>query len=359
MKNIYFSLLFMTASYFATSQVVIEGSDFIQPYTILTYETVDSLSTIDLFINGTGQNLDWDITNWVSGGEMTEDYVPIDNLSPIIQLYFNNESLYPQWLSTHALEGNVDLDLDQLDLPIEITEPRTYFRTDETGYYNTGISFSAMGMPIVTQYEVIDRFFKFPMQYGDTATGEVKFLISVPMLGDYGQYGSRASKVDAEGTLTTPYGTYQALRVKMISHITDTIFSDFIDGGQSFERPEQIDYFWLSPQVEGPVFQVSTIDDQVIGIQLLVSQGTSIGLSDRVSKEIKIYPNPATDFISIDMPFAEKATIYIYNTQGKLVLKTVSNLEKINIQSLKPGLYVARSETPHGAVYHQKFMVTR
>lgn len=330
----------MTFGYIATSQVVIEGSGFIQPYTSLNYETVDSLSTIDLFINGTGQNMDWDITNWASNNQMLEDYISVQDLSSMIQMYFNNETLFPEWVSTHALEGNLDIDFEQLELPIEITEPRAYFRTDETGYYNTGISFSAMGLPMVTQYEVIDTIFKFPMQYGDTASSGVNFLISVPMLGDYGQWGNKFTEVDAEGTLTTPYGTYQALRVKTISHITDTINSELINGGFSFERPEQIDYFWLSPQAKGPVLHISTIENEVVSTRLLVSEGTTIGLSKTAEKNIKIYPNPTRDFIVVDVPFAEKATIKLYDMQGKLVLTEITENHKVNVSKLPPGMYV-------------------
>ena len=55
-----------------------------------------------------------------------------------------------------------------------------------------------------------------------------------------------------------------------------------------------------------------------------------------------VYPNPASDYIQIDLPESmTKATLYIYDIQGKLILETnLLNSSRINVQSLKSGMYI-------------------
>lgn len=338
MKKLY-AFIFLSFLYFATfSQIVIEGSGFIQPNTTLSYETVAAFNA-DALINTSGQNASWNIENWNDATPVLENYVSLENLSVIIQMNFFNQTLNPIWYSTHALEGELDLNLEDLDLPIEITEPRLYFRTDETGYYNTGLSFTAMGLPMVTKNEIVERIFKFPMHYGDVDTSALKFLIAVPLVGSYGQSGTRSSLVDGEGVLVTPYGSYQTLRVKSIIHITDTIESDYIGGGQSFIRPEQINYTWLSPDVKGPVLEIVTSQGEIISSKLFVEDVTS-AKSLSVQNQVNLYPNPATDFVYIESPFAEKANVKLYDLQGKLVLNQQVKNQKIDVSKLPAGMYI-------------------
>ena len=60
------------------------------------------------------------------------------------------------------------------------------------------------------------------------------------------------------------------------------------------------------------------------------------------TQNIKIYPNPATNFVNIKN--AENATIEIYNLQGKLIStkQTVSNIERIDLSYLQTGVYIVR-----------------
>lgn len=61
-------------------------------------------------------------------------------------------------------------------------------------------------------------------------------------------------------------------------------------------------------------------------------------------EEIKIYPNPASDFISIGLPESLKRVDFeIFNLQGSQVLhKTITESCQINISSLAKGLYLYR-----------------
>lgn len=71
----------------------------------------------------------------------------------------------------------------------------------------------------------------------------------------------------------------------------------------------------------------------------------------------KVFPNPATSHIQIDLPnLATPLKLSIYSINGTLVLtKTISSSERIDISSLKYGLYtcLVRSER---SVFRSRFM---
>lgn len=59
---------------------------------------------------------------------------------------------------------------------------------------------------------------------------------------------------------------------------------------------------------------------------------------------INVYPNPAKNFIMIDLPKTLSATVIIYDINGKQVMKENINSanQKINIASLIPGVYTIK-----------------
>jgi len=75
---------------------------------------------------------------------------------------------------------------------------------------------------------------------------------------------------------------------------------------------------------------------------VLVQYQTSTGLKqNNFSKtEVKLYPNPASDFIKIEG--ATGAIIEIYDLSGKLIMTSESS--EINISNLKSGIYIIRDQ---------------
>ncbi len=73
-----------------------------------------------------------------------------------------------------------------------------------------------------------------------------------------------------------------------------------------------------------------------------------LGLENIKSKDIIIYPNPATDYIYIEN-ITEKAKIEIYKMDGMLQQSTNVN-STINIRNLHEGLYLVKIQTDMGVV---------
>ncbi|NEN24471.1 T9SS type A sorting domain-containing protein [Cryomorpha ignava] len=355
MKIIFTTSLFIGFLGTIYAQLIIDGSNFTQAGTVLNYETASPAWTANqnLIATSGGAAL-WNAEDWVSITENTETYIPISGLSSIIQIFFNNNFLYPATFSTHAIA--VGAEIVDLPLPVEISDGYAYFRNDETGYYNTGSSFAVQGFPLVTQNELVERIFKFPMQFGDTDTSALAFLTSIPTLGAFGQNATRFSEVDGEGVLTTPYGSYDVLRVRAERYITDTVFIEQLGGGQSVNRPLQIDYAWISPEMQAPILEMSVVENLVISARMLKEDGT-VGIKEYKNSGFAIYPNPVKDYIHVETPFPERAQITLYDMQGRMVLETKLQSETISLKKMNPGIYLVKISGIH-ETFVEKLIIT-
>jgi N-acetylneuraminic acid mutarotase len=77
---------------------------------------------------------------------------------------------------------------------------------------------------------------------------------------------------------------------------------------------------------------------------------------DSLSAEthVKLYPNPASQFISI-LSKKEIASMEIYDMAGSLVLKKENAFEQVNISELPSGVYHVKLGFSDGAMIHQQF----
>jgi hypothetical protein len=76
----------------------------------------------------------------------------------------------------------------------------------------------------------------------------------------------------------------------------------------------------------------------------------SVGIASEMKENLKIFPNPATDFFNIS-GLEEKATICIADLNGRLLLtKQISVNETIPVHSLLPGLYFVKVITDAGTI---------
>lgn len=344
------------------AQPVIDGSEFTGPGTDLVYLNSAPGAELPFDLGDAGENLTWDFSDLPTLDQVEEVYEDINDMGLLYQLTFSNPEA-PDVMSTHSLPlGNPaeDLDLD-LDIPVEISDAYRFFRNDATGYYEVGLAFSLSGFPLITSYDDTDRIYPFPLSYDDRDTVSTAFDIEVPLFGYYGQSGMRYTHADAWGTLITPYGTYDVVRVKSERLLTDTIFIGELGVGQTVERPMQTDYAWISPDAEGEVLRISVIDGQTVNVQMLTDEDIDLSTeaADLSGRAVEVWPNPATDFIRVRTD-APRGRWFISDVSGKTVLSgNVRNAEqRIAVGALAPGVYIFAVVTESGVFSQTKFVRT-
>ncbi len=86
---------------------------------------------------------------------------------------------------------------------------------------------------------------------------------------------------------------------------------------------------------------------------LITNHNSFAGVDELVSETIKVYPNPADDWISIE-PFSEITYIRFFDLQGKLMQITAVN-SMINLSDVAKGIYLLEIES-NNSVFYSKFV---
>ncbi|MBT2619869.1 T9SS type A sorting domain-containing protein [Chryseobacterium sp. ISL-6] len=208
-------------------------------------------------------------------------------------------------------------------------------------------NFSGMGNVTMTYSDPLINY-KFPVNYLQEFTDTYQF--STPGTTETGQ---QSFKVDGYGTVITPNGTFpNALRIKRIRNGSQA------SGGATFNYVNE-SYQWVT-ESNGPVLTVAfntfTINGQTTTQPSLAYFTSSSTLStvdlDSTKDEIVIYPNPATQSITIKSNEDIK-NINIISLDGKVVRKT-PNHKIIDVANLPNGIYIVQGELKNGKTISKK-----
>lgn len=93
--------------------------------------------------------------------------------------------------------------------------------------------------------------------------------------------------------------------------------------------------------------------------QVIASDCTINGIQEQLSQQINLFPNPATDFVSLHCPFGFQE-IQIYTQDGRLVRQFQFNADQnvtLDIDDLSSGLYIIRALDAHRTPITQRLVV--
>ena len=79
----------------------------------------------------------------------------------------------------------------------------------------------------------------------------------------------------------------------------------------------------------------------MIGLVKFTGAALSVKIDD-VLNAIAVYPNPTNEFIKISGPLVIKKA-FLFNSTGKLVQKSIGDVEKIDISTLPKGVYILKA----------------
>jgi len=86
----------------------------------------------------------------------------------------------------------------------------------------------------------------------------------------------------------------------------------------------------------------------------IVWDDTFLGINDNTPgfNEIRIYPNPASNYLHVEGMEAE--LVKVYSMTGELIIET-RNANEINIDRLSPGIFTISVQNKQG-IYYSKFI---
>ena len=346
-----------------SAQITIGSSDMANAGDSVLISVTTSIDTND--VNLTGANYTWDYSTLIPDFQRYEKFdAPLTFPSPF-NLLFNPIN------TSYGNENNI---LTSIPIPgATLDMAYDFLKESTTQFRQVGAGYTINGIPLPFFYTSSDVIYNFPLDYLDTDSCDYKFGLPIPSIGYYGSEGHRVNVVDGWGTLITPFGTFNTLRVKSTIATVDTLALDALGFGTDIPRPLRYEFKWLATAMQIPVLKVDATDvfgtmtiNNVEYQDTLLPGVPQLSIADYSTDNFNsiVYPNPVVGNTALQYTLKEKAQVKISMTD--IVGKTISVLtnqsqavgtyqQQINVAELdlSPGVYFVILETNTGRAVHR------
>ncbi len=338
-KSTFLLLAFLWASVpVVNSQITVSRDDMPDVGDTIRLSSTISTGTIDYSL--TGENYDWDFTSLVPVTQQIDTFVSVSSTPFLYRLVFT---------SAVASIARPEPDVDFVP-EYSVTDVFTYFKESDEQFHEAGVAFTLSGLPLPVKYDEPDVLYTFPMNFGGTDSCHASVELEFPDLFYFSMDRTRRNTVDGWGTLSTPFGMFDVLRLKSEVVERDSLYVDSLNMGYTIPR-KYVQYKWIGNDFGLPLLQV---DEE--GLVLTVTYIDSLRLITSLpdvhvpAVQIRIYPNPARETITLEWENEKtgKAIIKIMDATGQDVFHCEMHLAQpglvrhaISLEGLnmKNGLY--------------------
>jgi hypothetical protein len=323
MKNliaIAFCLMFQSS---LEAQITVSSSDFISGPDTVLISTVTDYTNINF--QNTGANYTWDFSFVVIDSQKVDTFLSMSSASFIYQLAYNN-FLSPSYQASYFKKADANA-IPTGGLPLDIQNPVIFEKVSNSKFERVGLGAELNGVAIPITADTIDVVYEFPMTYQDawTSNSYLFFDLNPTFDAQFKRHQNRNSVVDGYGSLTTPFGTFDCIRIKAELNYTDSLFFDFLGaGGQWIPLPTQpeIQYQWIAKNQKTPVFTINVTNSLagpvISKVEFRDSYGVATIHETKNNVGINIYPNPASEIINLT-DIDDITQIAVRTLDGKII----------------------------------------
>ena len=341
------ALLFSGMTY---GQIQVTQSDFADGddtvrMSIATDPAIDYAST--------GTNYTWDFSGLVADEQVLKSFYTIDQGSALMGFIFGifAPTVYQ---GTNFTETDA-IPLDQLGgfLPISISNMNIVSKIDASEVNSLGYSMVVEGTEIPFKSDTIETRYELPIDYGNVYTSNGYTNLDLNPIQDAAwiQYRDRSSNVDGWGSITTPYGTFDALRIRHDITEVDSLYIGTFGTWIELPIPPSVIYEWWANGELEPILRITTSD--ILGAMTVTKieyKDIYLGLDAGIEEQtltIGVYPNPTQDVITLE-GVNKGASFAIVDANGKTIDSGVisTSTHILDIHDFPTGRYnvIIRSE---------------
>ncbi|HLU87615.1 MAG TPA: T9SS type A sorting domain-containing protein [Taishania sp.] len=343
--------------FFGHSQITLNEADFAgvnQFYSVrvATGEQVD--------VSTTGQDQVWDFSSLNVSNQEIRSFDPIPSGSFLINMAYGPTAV-TAYRATYCTPTQLPIDQVASFLPIDLSDVKQYTKKASNKLTLVGYSAALSGQQIAIKSDTIESKYYFPMTYGlqYVTRGYTHFDMSIMIDAHWIQSRRRESIVDGWGTLITPYGSYDVLRVKHQIDEIDTVRYTSMSFGTPL--PRIYEYEWLAAGEYIPVMKVTTTEiggnETVVSVEIKDDQ-VILGVDELaiLKDNLSVFPNPVEDQMHIYLGEGLK-TVKIMTVLGQLISSEEVTVQEYVYDSsdLQPGYYMVTVERA-GSVTSTRFV---
>jgi hypothetical protein len=334
MRHSYSFLLstFLTASTLAAhAQTPISITRDDMPNTGDTLRVSQTVQLAGPSLNVRGANQTWNYAGLRPLTQRVTNYQSVGSTPTLLQLTFGT---ILSGANRATIATRYDLTTLQ-ELGLMVGSVYGFFNESASDYRQVGF-----GIPIPTGTTTIDApvtyrnqqrqdvVYRFPVTYEKRDSSESEFAVDLTGTAYLRDQQKRVNTADAWGTLITPFGTFETLRVVSTLYTRDSVS---VSGapGVVVTRPVSREYKWLGKNQGIPLLQVTT--QLVAGNEVVTSvvyrdiyrrSGGVLATNNTLAeKTLAAYPNPlpATADLRLVLPEAGAVTLTATDLAGRLL----------------------------------------
>lgn len=335
MRYLYLLPLFVGSLSF--SQITVSNNDLpaVNDIFVLSIGTPGDVSNPEI----TGANYFWDFSTLSSNNQRVDTILAVSSTPFAYQYYFNNGFQYPDHKADFAIRTNMEINNGFMTVEDVIN----FYALDAGSYRQVGFGAKINGIPGSVRYNPTDSIHVLPLQYNMNYSSLYSYEIDVPNTFYFREDGVRIDTVDGWGTVETPYGVFDVLRVKSLINREDSAYVNAVGVGSVIPRPQDIEYKWIATGEGIPVLTVTRTGGNVSRVEYLDSLNTTSLLESGYDVVLSIYPNPSKGILYFDNTDFKSADVFVYNASGQLVLKKqMVNFKQLDVSFLETGSYFLR-----------------
>ncbi len=357
MKKRILLLSALAISSLTQAQITINASDLPSPNdTVLV--GISTQTSLDF--QTTGANYTWDFSSLTANSQRIDTFYNVSSASALYQLSFNN-FLTPNYKADYY---NKLLNNNLPNIPggqVSIDKPVFFTKNSSSKSEIVGMGVEINGVEIPVKADTIDEVYQFPMTYNNSWTSRSYLYMDMNPAFDaiFVRHQLRQSIVDGWGTITTPFGTYDVVRVKSTITYTDSVKIDITGTGNPIwlpmPTPQDIEYTWWSNNNKIPLLKVIERGGTTNSIEFRGTTSYAGVNQQKNNNPLSIYPNPTTNVLNINLGDYNNAQIQVLDITGKTIFNTntTNTTNSINVSSFNKGVYFIKITTNNKTITKQ------
>lgn len=195
----------------------------------------------------------------LTGFDYTWDYSALVPSSQNVLQFVNPSQtpLFYQFTFTPTV-ANLATPMEGFDfVDFQVTDAYTFYKNTGSEFVRAGYAASIVGLPLPMKFNQPERIYRFPLSVASLPDSSLSDItVQYPLVAFFNLIRKRVNEVDGSGTLITPYGTFNTLRVKSVIYERDSLYLDSLQTGVPIIR-NIIEYQWLSPDFIVPVLTIT------------------------------------------------------------------------------------------------------
>ena len=281
----------------------------------------------------TGANFTWDFSSLTAASQYLKEFKPIGFASLLI--FGTYGPIAPSNYRASYFNPTNDLPLAQLSqfLPVTLSDLNQYTKRMTDSITSLGYSISVNGQGVPFKSDTIETRYKLPLHYNDSHYSRGYTFIDLNPVIDFKikQYRQRTTTVDGWGTIITPKGSFQALRLRHDIAEIDSIYQTFFGAGQWFGTPpiQRVEYEWFANGEKEWILKATETNGTINQVEY---QEDYLGLDASINEQtldVNVGPNPTTNTLDITVSDVIES-VEMFDELGRNVL----SLKEINTSSL-------------------------